>query len=210
MARKKEPELEAKNRERIAQIAKQLFLNNGMENTTMSDIAKAAQMSKSTLYVYFKSKEEVRNFLSLEAMEYFHKQLLENVQDTMNNHKRFLAICEVLVIFKQKYPLNFQLLVEEICVDEEVLHQNQVLRQIYEAGEEINQFLFDTIGTALQAKSQVDMFLQIFSMWGKLYGIITLADNKESYIGKATGMTKQDFLQKNFELLYQSITWKAD
>lgn len=209
MARKKEPELEAKNRERIAQIAKQLFLNSGIENTTMSDIAKEAGMSKSTLYVYFKSKEEVRNYLSLEAMEYFHKQLLENVQESMNNHERFLAICEVLVIFKQKYPLNFQLLVEEICVDDQVLKEDEVLRKIYETGEQINQFLFGMIGTVLQVESQVDMFLQIFSMWGKLYGIITLADNKEQYIGKATGMTKQDFLQKNFELLYQSITWKV-
>lgn len=208
MARKKEPELEGKNRDRIAQIAKQLFQEKGMENTTMNDVAKAAEISKSTLYVYFKSKEDVKNYLSLEAMEYLLESLKGHVKEQLSTRERFDAISDVLVEFKREYPLNFELLVEEICVDEQVLREDEVLRKIYETGEKVNQFLFQTMGTSMCVNEEVEMFLQIFSMWGKLYGIITLADNKEKYIKLASGMTKEDFLKRNFKELYESIAWR--
>ena len=75
MARKKEPELVETNRNRIIKAAKDLFEANGIEKVKIDDVAKIADMSKSTLYVYFKSKEEIVNYISLEAMIYFYKEL---------------------------------------------------------------------------------------------------------------------------------------
>ncbi|MDA3859611.1 MAG: TetR/AcrR family transcriptional regulator [Melioribacteraceae bacterium] len=46
-------------KERIITIAEQLFARFGIQKTTMEDIAKKARMGKSTMYYYFKSKEEV-------------------------------------------------------------------------------------------------------------------------------------------------------
>ena len=46
-------------KERILSAAKNLFSRFGLEKTTMEDIAKAAGKGKSSLYYYFKSKEEV-------------------------------------------------------------------------------------------------------------------------------------------------------
>ena len=42
-------------------VARQLFAKNGMERTTMNDIAIASGKGRRTLYTYFKSKEEVYN-----------------------------------------------------------------------------------------------------------------------------------------------------
>ena len=44
---------------RIIREATMLFSRFGLEKTTMEDIAKAARKGKSTLYYYFKSKEDV-------------------------------------------------------------------------------------------------------------------------------------------------------
>lgn len=142
MARKKEIDLDIRNRAKIAEIAKKIFLKYGYENTLMNDIAKEAEISKSTLYVYFKSKEEIRNYISLEAMKYFYEELKKNVQpETMDLHTRYMTICAILVCFKEKYPLSFQLIVEEICVDDEILKKNAILAEIYDIGEKINQFI---------------------------------------------------------------------
>jgi len=46
-------------KERILSAATNLFSRFGLEKTTMEDIAKAAGKGKSSLYYYFKSKEEV-------------------------------------------------------------------------------------------------------------------------------------------------------
>lgn len=49
----------SKTRALIVDVARQLFAKNGIEETTMNDIALASQKGRRTLYTYFKSKEEV-------------------------------------------------------------------------------------------------------------------------------------------------------
>ncbi|MDP4205441.1 MAG: TetR/AcrR family transcriptional regulator [Bacteroidota bacterium] len=46
-------------REEIVQAARQLFQQYGLFKTTMEDIAKAMGRGKSTLYYYYKSKDEI-------------------------------------------------------------------------------------------------------------------------------------------------------
>jgi hypothetical protein len=45
------------HRQRIADAAQALFLNKGIEMTTMDDVAKKAVYGKATLYVYFKTRK---------------------------------------------------------------------------------------------------------------------------------------------------------
>jgi AcrR family transcriptional regulator len=40
-------------------VARKLFAKNGLENTTMNDIAQASGKGRRTLYTYFKSKEDI-------------------------------------------------------------------------------------------------------------------------------------------------------
>ncbi|MBQ2405884.1 MAG: TetR/AcrR family transcriptional regulator, partial [Lachnospiraceae bacterium] len=65
--RKKEPQ--NVHRKNIATAAQKLFMEKGMKNTSMSDIAKESGYSKATLYVYFKNKEELVSILVLESMQ---------------------------------------------------------------------------------------------------------------------------------------------
>ena len=46
-------------RDRIISVAEKIFAKFGIQKSTMDEIAKNARMGKSTLYYYFKSKEEL-------------------------------------------------------------------------------------------------------------------------------------------------------
>lgn len=48
-----------KTRQKLVDIARQLFAKKGIEGTTMNDIAVASGKGRRTLYTYFKSKEDV-------------------------------------------------------------------------------------------------------------------------------------------------------
>lgn len=48
-----------KRKEEILQASEELFLEKGISSTKMTDIAKACELGKGTLYFYFKSKDEV-------------------------------------------------------------------------------------------------------------------------------------------------------
>lgn len=57
----------------IIDAAKKLMQRYGLQKTTMEDIAKEAGKGKSTLYYYFKNKEEIFDrVINLEMDEFFH------------------------------------------------------------------------------------------------------------------------------------------
>lgn len=43
----------------LVEVARQLFAKNGVQETTMNDIAEASGKGRRTLYTYFKNKEEI-------------------------------------------------------------------------------------------------------------------------------------------------------
>lgn len=51
----------SKTRDKLIEVAKQLFANKGVENTTMNDIAAASEKGRRTIYTYFKNKREIYN-----------------------------------------------------------------------------------------------------------------------------------------------------
>ncbi|MBQ9559202.1 MAG: TetR/AcrR family transcriptional regulator [Bacteroidaceae bacterium] len=48
-----------KTREKLIDVARQLFAKKGLDDTTMNDIAIASGKGRRTLYTYFKSKDDV-------------------------------------------------------------------------------------------------------------------------------------------------------
>jgi AcrR family transcriptional regulator len=50
-----------KTRDRLIEVARQLFARIGVENTTMNDIAMASEKGRRTLYTYFNNKAEIYN-----------------------------------------------------------------------------------------------------------------------------------------------------
>lgn len=50
-----------KTREKLIDVARQLFVHKGVERTTMNDIAEASEKGRRTIYTYFKNKKEIYN-----------------------------------------------------------------------------------------------------------------------------------------------------
>ena len=66
----------------LVDVARQLFAKNGLENTTMNDIALASGKGRRTLYTYFKSKEEI--YLAVIESEL---DILSDVQKSVSEKK---------------------------------------------------------------------------------------------------------------------------
>lgn len=71
----KESMVVSKTKTKLVEVARQLFAKQGVENTTMNDIAVASKKGRRTLYTYFKSKEEI--YMAVVESE------LEVLSDTM-------------------------------------------------------------------------------------------------------------------------------
>ena len=71
---RKEREKE-RRRQQIIVAAKRVFSEKGFNKATMEDIAKEAELSPGTLYLYFKNKEELYASLSLRILQYLNIRL---------------------------------------------------------------------------------------------------------------------------------------
>lgn len=183
MARRVEPGLVEINRNRIVAVAKDLFYTKGIGSSTMDDVAKAAGMSRSTLYVYFKNKEEIVNYISMEAMHFLYHSLERQIGSGNGTLKeQYLKICHTLLELKEKYPLNYQVTMGKIPVDAESLAKDWMLQEIYDTGEKINQLIIDALISSGQTASRTQLCKNIFVLWGSINGLITMAENKQCYI----------------------------
>ena len=71
---RKERERE-RRRQQIIVAAKRVFSQKGFSKTTMEDIAKEAELSPGTLYLYFKNKDELYASLSRRILQYLNIRL---------------------------------------------------------------------------------------------------------------------------------------
>lgn len=73
-----------RRRQQIMIAAKRVFSQKGFNKATMEDIAKEAELSPGTLYLYFKNKDELFSSLSIRILQYLNIRLEHVVNDKTN------------------------------------------------------------------------------------------------------------------------------
>ncbi len=71
----------SKTRDKLIEVARQLFARKGVENTTMLDIANASDKGRRTIYTYFKNKKEIHQAV----IERESEQLVIRERSIINN-----------------------------------------------------------------------------------------------------------------------------
>lgn len=209
--RKKEPK--SIHREKIASAASVLFMDRGIAATSMDDIAKAAGYSKATLYVYFENKEEIVGILVLDSMKKLYNYIVSALEQQETTKEQYNFICRGLVKYQEEFPFYFKIVLDKINIDFENHNYLPEKKETYQIGEEINEKIKEFLISGIDKgdlRSDLKIMPTIFNFWGMLSGLIQLATNKEEYIKKAMGLSKIEFLEYGFYMLYCSIADKGE
>ena len=207
--RKKEPR--SVHRENIVSAASALFMERGIAATSMDDIAKAAGYSKATLYVYFENKEEIVGILVLNSMQKLYDYISSALIQHETTKARYDFICRGLVQYQEEFPFYFKMVLDKINIDFESKEYLPEEKETYQIGEEINEKIKKFLLSGMEKgdlRGDLEIMPAIFNFWGMLSGIIQLAANKEEYIKKSMGLSKANFLEYGFSLVYHSIAAK--
>lgn len=90
--------------EDILRAAEKLFAANGFAATTMDQIAREAELSKGSLYTYFKGKDDVhRQYVSI-GMQILHDMILEKISTAKNGWIKLAAFWDCFMSFQTQYP----------------------------------------------------------------------------------------------------------
>ena len=84
-----------KTREKLIEVARQLFAHKGIENTTMSDIANASDKGRRTSYTYFKNKREIYNAVIERESEHLVERLRGIAESDLSATEKLMRFIDV-------------------------------------------------------------------------------------------------------------------
>jgi AcrR family transcriptional regulator len=95
-------EQKEERRQAILDMAWQLFQNTSYELLTMADVADALELAKGTVYLYFKTKEELFLIIEEQQLEVFFAE----VDAELSEHRGSAAIPQIVELFCQALQLR--------------------------------------------------------------------------------------------------------
>jgi AcrR family transcriptional regulator len=162
--------------EQILQAAKRLFHVHGLHKVTMDDVAKAIGKGRSSLYYYYKSKDEIFDaVMNMEIREML-TAIAHAVDQVPTVEQKINAFCVAkLKVLRQKRAFYDTL---DAGMDADamshfnktmVLHHNLIMRQ---EGALLNQILIFGMETGeLRSMGKKDQDMVIFVLLSSLHGL---------------------------------------
>lgn len=106
--------VERKERERqqrrsdIIDAAERVFFKHGIEKATMEEVAEEAELSKGTLYLYFKSKEELHFAINMRGADILYDYFKEAIKKGKTGMDKVVSIGRAFIECTRKYPDYFK------------------------------------------------------------------------------------------------------
>ena len=81
-----------KTRIKLVDVARQLFAQTGVENTTMNDIALASKKGRRTLYTYFKNKDEIYSAVVESVLDILSETMKRVAEKTISPDEKLIEL----------------------------------------------------------------------------------------------------------------------
>lgn len=144
-----------KTRQKLLEVARELFAHKGLEATTMNDIAAASGRGRRTLYTYFRNKEEIYYAVIEEELERLSEKMDEVASmDVEPEEKIFTLIYTHLSIIRDTVARNGTLRAEffrNIWMVEKVrkafdVEEHRILQKVLQEGVDKGRLRIENVG----------------------------------------------------------------
>ena len=161
--------------EQIIEAARKLFYQFGFKKVSMDEIAKEANVTKKTIYMYFSSKEELLKYFIEEEMRNM-KEIIENVEKQNLDFFECVnkAICELLKYRKERDFLKV------ITREAEILKNPIVINNLKLIDEQIKNYIREKLISAKE-KGYIefkDLEITTFLVYKMYIALIVEWDNQ--------------------------------
>lgn len=157
-------------RERILNSALKLFLDKGIENVSMRNIAENIEYSPATVYLYFKDKGEILFALHNKGFEklYALQLSLNSIVDPLERLREHGRMYIKFALENQDY---YDLMFIAKGVAEKIITEKS-----WEAGGKAYQYLVDNVSACIEKGyfKNTDPNAAAFAMWSFVHGMASL------------------------------------
>ena len=190
--------------EAVLNASEKLFEAKGYESTSIDDIARCTGISRSTLYVYFDSKQTIWDSIVCRYMEQILGDAKKAAESDGSFEERYYKLCFDIADKFEKHPLFCKGTLGKISVDTD----KELYKKIYDIGEQTNEEIAKFIRSGIEegiVRKDIDIYPAVIMMWSSISGIISMANDKEEYIKLRFKMTKEEYLKNAFKMLLDGV-----
>lgn len=195
-----------RRRQQILSAAKSLFAKRGFHQTTMEEIANEAELSPGTLYLYFKSKDELFAELSLNIIRYLIMHL-ENLRakENVSVEQRLAAVKDIL---QDVCSFDSFILVNTLRLQsDDTLKKlsprlfGDLQKQVYK----VAGYLSDIFNTGIHNGTFIDKHPELFTgvLWAVFSGSVLLNEIQGSFTSQPNNLHL--ILENAFEIFSRGI-----
>ncbi|WP_027000168.1 TetR/AcrR family transcriptional regulator [Eisenibacter elegans] len=205
--RKEREKLERRNA--IVDAAERVFFSQGLERASMEQIAQEAELSKGTLYLYFKNKEDLFKAVVLRGFIALRRKLKEAALPQDSGLENVKAISQAYISFANEHLgyFNAILLYQNDMFDSGDL--NGVSIKSLEGGNAVIGVLIHAIEKGIDDRSILPHIQPVetaFVLWSQITGLLQVIQRKMRIISFHYRIKSDDLLNHYFELLIRSLT----
>ena len=194
-------------RKAILDAAKHVFFTKGVEEATMDDVAKAAELSKGTLYLYYKNKEDLLHGIVEKGLDILYKMFSTAVKKADTGLDKILAIGEAYSEFCQKETNYYKIILHQDpvgLISHELEEDNPCVTKCKEKGDNIFKLMREVIEGGINDGSirpGLDPMKLAIVLWGHSTGIMHIVAKKGKVLEHMLQIDPADLLQYSYELM---------
>ena len=161
----------------ILKAARKLFFDKGFKHVTVESIARKAELSKGSVYLYFKSKEEIYTHILLSDIDKFHKIIAGLMEEGLSSSDKLMSLANTYAGFfindreLFRIMMNYMLNINHMNLPEEIDRQIvsatnktvNIIEEIFRMGIASGEF-----------PPYIDLRQKRNAIWGLLNGTISL------------------------------------
>lgn len=208
---RKEQEKQLRRKD-IVDAAETVFFSKGYEAATMDDVAKKAEFSKRTVYVYFRSKEQ----LYFEIMVRGYKILLKRIEVALggtlvlNASAKIKLIGKTLYEFGVTYPDYFDAIMSYENGEKDFLDDipDGPKNECYALGEELFGYLQTSLGDGVKEgefRGDLDIVSTAIILWACTLGLFNTLWKKKVYVEHFHARNAEKLLTEGMDMLISTI-----
>ena len=211
-AERREREREER-RKSILDAAERVFLSKGVKEATMDEIAETAEVSKGTLYLYFRSKEEIYLAINHRALKIL-RAMFEAVMTTGEaGVRKIREIGRAYYEFSQKYPDYFEAMMHFDAEMTKLEEAGPVGRECHEEGMGVLGLVAEAIRTGIEdgsIRSDLDPMKTAILLWGQTDGVIRVVARKCEHLREFENLDLRNLIEDFFIFVYGALKPTGD
>ena len=206
IAERKEREKQLR-KEEIVLAAEKIFFSKGFDLSTMDDIAEEAELSKGTLYLYFKSKEDLHMAVARKAIHLLKSVTLQATEGGANALEKLGRMGRACMVFSRTNPDHMRAIISQEEMNPQTLNitAGDVQDLIYKEStvETVIQLVEQGVAEKL-IRADIPILLVANTLWMTVLSVVRFVTMKPALL-EALELSQDQILESHFELVLNGI-----